>query len=175
MEKLIHYHLLVVLEGRNIPKTSLVSQSDQFFTDNHNPYDSVKNYKRRAEIENVVKIRSVLTNLGSFAQQNKSFNGQEWNTGHLKKIKSRWYNGRSSTVYHVVFNQSEPNVTFLFLMLTTLLFFPDYVKILEYKNTKESKKGGLKGYYASVGSKDVMSWHKIETQLGKYLFSHRSL
>lgn len=58
MEKLIHYHLLVVLEGRNIPKTSLVSQSDQFFTDNHNPYDSVKNYKRRAEIENVVKIRS---------------------------------------------------------------------------------------------------------------------
>lgn len=37
---------------------------------------------------------------------------------------------------------------FLFLMLTTLLFFPDYVKILEYKNTKESKKGGLKGYYA---------------------------
>lgn len=175
MEKLIHYHLLVVLEGRNIPKTSLVSQSDQFFTDNHNPYDSVKNYKRRAEIENVVKIRSVLTNLGSFAQQNKIFNGQEWNTGHLKKIKSRWYNGRSSTVYHVVFNQSEPNVTFLFLMLTTLLFFPDYVKILEYKNTKESKKGGLKGYYASVGSKDVTSWHKIETQLGKYLFSHRSL
>lgn len=77
MEKLIHYHLLVVLEGRNIPKTSLVSQSDQFFTDNHNPNDSVKNYKRRAEIENVVKIRSVLTNLGSFAQQNKSFNGQE--------------------------------------------------------------------------------------------------
>ena len=65
MEKLIHYHLLVVLEGRNIPKTSLVSQSDQFFTDNHNLYDSVKNYKRRAEIENVVKIRSVLTNLGS--------------------------------------------------------------------------------------------------------------
>lgn len=64
---------------------------------------------------------------------------------------------------------------FFFLMLTTLLFFPDYVKILEYKNTKESKKGGLKGSYASVGSKDVMSWHKIETQLGKYLFSHRSL
>lgn len=77
MEKLIHYHLLVVLEGRNIPKTLLVSQSDQFFTDNQNLYDSIKNYKSRAEIENVVKIRSVLTNLGSFAQQNKSFNGQE--------------------------------------------------------------------------------------------------
>ena len=41
MEKLIHYHLLVVLEGRNIPKTSLVSQSDQFFTDNQNLYTSV--------------------------------------------------------------------------------------------------------------------------------------
>ena len=41
MEKLFYYHLLVVLEGRNIPKTSLVSQSDQFFTDNQNLYTSV--------------------------------------------------------------------------------------------------------------------------------------
>lgn len=43
---------------------------------------------------------------------------------------------------------------FLFLMLIILFFFFDYVKILEYKNIKESKKGfGIERLLCECGFK----------------------